>query len=520
MKYIVNRIVELILDNEPSIDKETMIRVDGFDNIAIYEQVAARITLLLEKKGLTVDARLARNKWNSFKKNSENTTILQSMRQHEWIAKEDSITHYRNLHTSNVVVLMGTEDEEDKGGLANCHSITPELLIKTLNGKYHLVFNEDSLTDQDKTLIDRLYKNLFEYEAVDICKLSDIADSWEGRITNSKDFMELFFKGLPVWGFPYRQIELTKQKDVMGRKNVLAGCYRFIVRQMFNSKMSITQYNKYMKKIDYYNSGEAELAKYPSYHECWSEQGVKDYEEFSKVLKEFIVGENIQENTKKLLDVDYCIVEDVLDIGIPTEKKPPKDKVKMLIGEPLEVFANALFTTLAHIKNADISVNNIKFDFTQAEIVCMYSDVEDEEEKQQLLEIWKSICTHCGGVIEYLNKRMWTVNENDITLTCFPKNFLIPAQAYHYIEEDVYVKSATANKSVSKINFSTCYEVNGKSFHHDFQWKFDTASSWDKNFGELCQQDFCNDKDGNFIPLSEISKINSLIFSKIGRAHV
>ena len=199
MKYIVNRIVELILDNEPSIDKETMIRVDGFDNIAIYEQVAARITLLLEKKGLTVDARLARNKWNSFKKNSENTTILQSMRQHEWIAKEDSITHYRNLHTSNVVVLMGTEDEEDKGGLANCHSITPELLIKTLNGKYHLVFNEDSLTDQDKTLIDRLYKNLFEYEAVDICKLSDIADSWEGRITNSKDFMELFFKGLPVW---------------------------------------------------------------------------------------------------------------------------------------------------------------------------------------------------------------------------------------------------------------------------------------------------------------------------------
>ena len=514
MKYIVNRIVELILDNEPSIDKETMIRVDGFDNIAIYEQVAARITLLLEKKGLTVDVRLARNKWNFFKKNTENTTILQSMRQHEWIAKEDSITHYRNLHTSNVVVLMGTEDEEDKGGLANCHSITPELLIKTLNGKYHLVFNEDSLTDQDKALIDRLYKNLFEYEAVDICKLSDIADSWEGRITNSKDFMELFFKGLPVWGLPYRQIELPKQKDVMGRKNVLAGCYRFIVRQLFNSKMSITQYNKYIKKIDYYNSGKAELAKYPSYHECWSEQGVRDYEEFSKVLKEFIVGENIQENTKKLLDVDYCIVEDVLDIGIPTEKKPPKDKVKTLIGEPLEVFANALFTTLAHIKNADISVNNIKFDFTQAEIVCMYSDIEDEEEKQQLLETWKSICTHCGGVIEYLNKRMWTVNENDITLTCFPKNFLIPAQAYHYIEEDVYVKSATANKSVSKINFSTCYEVNGKSFHHDFQWKFDTASSWDKNFGELCQQDFCNDKDGNFIPLSEILKINSLIFSK------
>lgn len=514
MKYVVNRIVELILGNEPSADKETMIRVDGFDDIAIYEKVAASITSLLGEKGLTINVKLAKNKWNYFKQNSENTTIIQSMRQHEWIAEEDSITHYRNLHSSNVVVLMGTEDEEDKGGIANSHSITPETLVKTLNGKYHLVFNEDSLTEQENDLIDRLYKDLFEYEAIDICKLSKIADLWDGKITNGADFVELFFKALPLWGLPCRRLELPKKKDIMGRKNVLSDCYRFMIRQLFNSKMSIKQYERYIQKIDYYNSGEAELAKYPSNHECWSEQGIKDYDEFSKILKEFIIGENIQENSKKLLDVDYCIIEDVLDIGIPTEKKPPKDKVKTLVGEPLEVFANALFITLAHIKNEDISVDNIKFDFTLAEIVCMYSDIEDEKEKQQLLETWKSICTHCGGVIEYLNKRMWTVNEKEITVTCSPDNFLIPAQAYHYIEEDVYVKPAAANKAVSKINFSVCYEVNGKRFHHDFQWKFDVSNSWDKNFGELCLQSVCNNKDGNFIPISEILKINSLIFSK------
>ena len=231
-------------------------------------------------------------------------------------------------------------------------------------------------------------------------------------------------------------------------------------------------------------------------------------------MKEFIIGENLSENTSKLLTVDYSIVEDVLEIGVPTGKKAPKDKVKTLIGEPLEVFTNALFTTLAHIKNADISIENIEFRFSQAEIVCMYSDIEDDEEQQQLLDTWKAICTHCGGVIEYLNKRMWTVNNNDITLSCQPEGFLIPAQAYHFIEEDAMIKSASANKSVSKISFSTCYDVNGKKFHHDFQWKFDAANSWDKNFGELCLQDFCRDKDGIYIPLSEITKINSLIFSK------
>ena len=109
---------------------------------------------------------------------------------------------------------------------------------------------------------------------------------------------------------------------------------------------------------------------------------------------------------------------------------------------------------------------------------------------------------------------MWTVNYNDITLSCQPEGFLIPAQAYHFIEEDAMIKSASANKSVSKISFSTCYDVNGKKFHHDFQWKFDAANSWDKNFGELCLQDFCKDKEGIYIPVSEINKINSLIFSK------
>ena len=514
MKYVVNRIIELIMDNEPSKDKETMIRVDGFDSIKIYEQVASKLSEELLKEGLSLDIKLAKNKWNAFKKKSDNTTILQSMMQHNWVAEEDSMTHYRNLHDSNVVVLLGTEDEEDKGGLANFQSITPDILIKTLNGKYHLIFNDDSFTDSDNEVIDRLYKDLFEFEAIDICKLSDIADSWNGKISNSKDFIELFFNELPTWGLPLRRLELPKRQEIMGRKNVLAGCHRFIVRQPFNSKMSITQYNKYMKRIDYYNSGEADLAKYPGDNDCWSEQGISNYDEFSKVLKEFIIGENLSENTSKLLMVDYSIVEDVLEIGIPTGKKPPKDKVKTLIGDPLEVFTNALFTTLAHIKNADINIENIEFRFSQAEIVCMYSDIEDDEEQQQLLDTWKAICTHCGGVIEYLNKRMWTVNYNDITLSCQPEGFLIPAQAYHFIEEDAMIKSASANKSVSKISFSTCYDVNGKKFHHDFQWKFDAANSWDKNFGELCLQDFCKDKEGIYIPVSEINKINSLIFSK------
>lgn len=514
MKYVIDRIVELILEKEPSSDMETMIRVDGFENVAIYERVAAKLTSELESEGISLDIKLAKNKLKSFKKNVENTTILQSMVQHGWVSDAESITYYRNLHASNVLVLLGTEDEEDKGGLANCYSITPDLISKTLGGKYYkLFYNDDSFVDTDREIIDKLYKDLFEFVAIDICKLSDIADTWTDKITNIKDFIELFFEGLPVWGLPKRQLELPKVQEITRGRNCLRSCYSFIKRQLFSKKMSIIQYNKYIEKIDYYNSGKAELAKYTSEHDCWRTQSVKDYEEFAKVVKEFIRGENIHVNTEILLGIDFSIVEDVLDIGIPVEKKPPKDKVTTLVGEPLEVFAHALFLTLAHINDVDILIDEIEFSFTQAEIVCVYSSAEDDEEKQQLLDTWIAICVHCGGVIEYLNKRMWSVNGNDVTLTSSPKDFLYPTNALHYID-DVRVKPAGANKTISKISFSTVYTVDGKKYHHDFQWKFGINNSWDKNFSELCLQDFCSYKDGNYIPVTEITKINALIFSK------
>ncbi|WP_181966333.1 hypothetical protein, partial [Adlercreutzia equolifaciens] len=107
----------------------------------------------------------------------------------------------------------------------------------------------------------------------------------------------------------------------------------------------------------------------------------------------------------------------------------------------------------------------------------------------------------------------WSVNGNDVTLTSSPKDFLYPTNALHYID-DVRVKPAGANKTISKISFSTVYTVDGKKYHHDFQWKFGINNSWDKNFSELCLQDFCSYKDGNYIPVTEITKINALIFSK------
>ena len=512
MKYIVDEIVNLIVNKAVDTQNETMIRVDGFESVELYEKIAQKTKQVLSGKGITSEIRLAKNKWDEFSKNSDNSTVLQSMKQNGWVAEAQSITFYRNLHNSNVLVLLGTEDEEDKGGLLNFYSITPDKLVKNLNGKYHKVFlNEiESLGDDDKDIVDRLYKYLFEFVPKDICKLSDIIDSWSGQIVNIRDFYELFFEALPLWGLEKQKYDLPVDKKGNLNKNCLRSNYNFINRNLF-SKMSMPQYKKYMAKIDYYPK--AELAKFNSDHECWSDQKVNNYDDLAVVLKEFIGGENVEENRKLLIGVDFAIIEDVLGIGIPVEKKPPKNKVTSLVGEPLEVFTQALFLVLNHLSEEDIHVEEIVFEFVQAELVCMYSNTDDDEGAQQLHNTWSNICIHCNDVIEYINKRMWQVNGNDVSLVSEPEQFFSPKNATLNIENS-RVKAASANKKISKISFNVKYKYKDKDFIHEFQWKFNEVNSWCGDFSDICNDEYYDKYAGNYIPIATISKINSLIFAK------
>lgn len=515
MKFIVNSIAELIVNNAPSNDGEMMIRVDGFEDVKIYETLSRKLTEEFAGGDLTVDIKLAKNKWEYFLKNSNESSVLQSLEQHGWIAEVESITYYRNLHKFNIIVLMGTENEEDKGGLLNCYTITPDALVKTLDGRYHEIFTEvaEYFSDSELTNIDKLYKDLFEFVPVDLCKLSDMADGWKDKVSNINDFIELFYRSLPKWGLPYKKLDLPSAKELNNKRNILRTEYNFISRQMFK-KLTITQYKKYQSQLKYYNE---QCEEYCESWEGWSEQEIKTYLEFSDIVMGYIRGENVSEYKDKLISTDFSIVEAVLDMKLPKDPKAPKKTVPTLAGEPLEVFTNALLYTFSNIKAEDVEIEKICFDIVQAEIVCMYSNVKEEEEKQQLLNTWNTVCRHTNGVVEYLNKRMWKVNNTEIELECIPANIFSPKCAITYIDDGI-VKAASSNKTISKISFiAKCYASDGnfvKAPSQEFQWKFEETSAWLHNFSDLCLQEFCNTEDANYIPVATISKINSLLFAK------
>ena len=136
MEYIVNKTVDLINEKTITNDNEAIIRIDGFEDISFYENVASKITNEFKNSNLKIDIKLAKNKWLDFCNDNSKTSSLAIMKQNGWVAEDESITRYRNRHKWHLLILMGTELEEDQGGLLNCYSITPDTIAKDIDGKY------------------------------------------------------------------------------------------------------------------------------------------------------------------------------------------------------------------------------------------------------------------------------------------------------------------------------------------------------------------------------------------------
>lgn len=517
MKYIVDAVVNLIVNNAPEKDGEMMIRVDSFEDIKLYEAISKQVVSALKDKELSVKIKLAKNKWRHFKNNVQDSVYVQSMEQNDWIADEESITHYRNLHDSNVLILLGTEDEEDKGGLLNCFTITPDVLVEELAGNYYDVFSDrlDFGTDEINA-VNKLYKDLFDFVAIDICKLSNLFDEWENRISTIEDFVELFYASLPIWGLPFKKMDLPIMKDLKVKRNILRIEQNFISRQMFK-KLSKTQYNKYKSQIELY---EMEQHEYSSSWSGWKNQAIKSYDELTRVILGYARGECVEEYKAKLIQTDFSIIEAILDIKIVKEKKE-KITIPVVTGEPLEAFSSALLQMLSTVKELGVAVSSFDFDITQAEIVSMYSDNDDDEEKQQLQSTWMTICRHVNGVFDYLNRYMWYVNDEEVNIICTPDNIFSPKCTMVNIDSG-YVKATGANKTISKIEFVVkCKDESGaiiklgnKKMIQSFQWKFCNTDAWLHSFSDICDLENFNNQENIYIPLASVKKITSLLFAK------
>jgi DNA phosphorothioation-dependent restriction protein DptH len=524
MEYIVSALTKYVINQKPQESNKTIFRIDGFEDIRIYDLFCKKIKKQCDSLGLKLIAKLSYPKYTEFKSVSQSRLEFQpsilSMEQNEWVDKDDSLTQYRNILSYDdekiIIILMGTEVVEDKGGLHDTFLVNSSRIQADIRSKYSSVFNKREWEEEERNCIDILFKWLFDLVPVNLYKLSCLADEWDD-IDNIEMFIQRFYKNLPIWGLCKREENLPIVNEIIKstKKNLLNTNYDFIERNTFK-KITKKQFDKYNEKICKYSSDD--LLAFSDQYEGWINQSIKSYDEYAVSLSEFILGKNIKALRGLMLNVDFAITEAVLGLKLQSEKTDSTTTQKVY-GNPLSAMTGTLFYALINI-DAKISesVAKIDFNFTHAKLVNEINVSENITATEQIETNFKNICYVTGGIIDYIAQRNWCLGESEIEVISTPSNFFKPSDTSEQIENG-RITALGMSQSVNKIEFSIVFrdfEGNELGKTKDYEWCFANDENWLYSFTDICNKYKELDKRfiNTFVPLGINKDLKRLMHLK------
>ena len=515
MKYVLEQIQKAIDDQKPSSDAQVRIRLSGFDNPAIYQEICRYAT---EKyQDLDVAAVLAEGKYRYFVEHHADDSVLRSIKESGWLSGGKSLTYFRNLtmEEAQLIILMGTEAVDDQGGLSDIFFVDPSRLISELNGDFHVMFGLKpqrgrEVLPLDAVIIDKMFKDLFSLVPLDICKLSDIIDSW-GYLEDDEDFLNKFYEALPSWGLCKDGQWRRKWKNLRRtRNNVLQENYDFINRKELR-KMNRSQYRKYRQNIERYP--QTDDIMFPPDWDGWYKQRTKSYEELSSILLDFIAGVEVEKNRQLLRQVDFTIIDDVLNLKIKDINPPVTEKKIKVSGAPLSAMTHAVYA-VAGVKSTD-PFDSIRVIINSVELVDAIDPQLEMPESEQLARTWKRICVSAGGVFDYMNTHGIAVDDRELQIVLEPDSIFSPSCAFSNVKQG-NVSAASANKKLNKVSFELIRYFDGSPIEKGstrFEWTFPSNAGWIQSFADLVG--LCDDWEAkqisSFVPVFEIDNYNSLM---------
>ncbi|MGL4450101.1 MAG: ATP-binding protein [Sarcina sp.] len=481
MKKYINEIERLIeVQIKKSANKTIIIRLDSMENPNIYKEICKRFS---NESKVELRAKLSKVKFEEFKNqnNSEWVNDLKYLQDNDFVDFDDAMTRWRNESTEinsqedkNLVLLMGTEVVEDKGGLEDFYCITPETILKIVKTDYSRWFEEIleviGPTKDNKTIIKTLFKVIFKNININLVKLSDFIEVVEKKNLKGIDEVveEICFSLVAFWGIPSIQSKLPKvtglKKGTLKSAEMIEKSYNFINRTKFNKGVTQKGLLSYSKQIDKF-AEEKEIdrtASYPYENPIFS-----DYQEFKDSLLDFIVGKNNLILKEKFMHVDYGLIDTILALKLPGEVKPPTEKEKKVIGEPIEVFIEMILKSCNEFKKfyknkpelVEIKVNEVKL-----------SNCLDTELKQSLVKVYKNLY----GIVDYLND----FHENMKLISIKYFNEIDP----FYLESDVAIKSTATVNELCKINFTIRTSNKEHSQKKEYVYTFKNNDCWINDF--------------------------------------
>lgn len=456
-----------------------IICINSIEDLKVYYEICKNISQYANKKGMDLIAKLSKKKYEHFFQ-KDNNDYLKLMQENDWIDNEGRMTYYRNLASTKsnkqIILLMGTEVVDDKGGLADFYTIDPQSITKKIANQYNELIPANYL---DNALFiasfNLFYSNLFKYIEKDITRLCKQIDYWINNEFSDTEIWESMFKELPkTWGIPPVIDDIPSLAKTAKAKEVkiLDAACKFILRVPYK-KITKTDFLNILKCFDKY---ENDQKKY--YIDYPDGQGHESYQKLKESIIQYVTNRELQTNRELFLQTDFSIVNDIITIKL--DKKVKQSKAKKVSGDPLSVFLT-MFLETAEASSEEIQdFNKVLFCIESIDLGLKGYISEDYDVKAA--EIWGNICNYIGGIETFIQSETWREEEN-LSFALEPQGVFIPQNVSVFINNGYIVNKPSSNNHKISINVKLvdCNDETGEESlieEKKYDWIISPDNEW------------------------------------------
>ena len=503
LRHYINELITIIDTSIIKSHNATFVRVDHFNHPQIYLELCLYYKKISIERNENIITKVSKEKFKILQNGNINQDILEKLANGEFISKDDSFTKWRNDFAENkkTIILMGTENVQDKGGIADFYSVTPLTVQENIGKNYHRWFNEflDDVDPNEKLIINNFFANIFQHVPVDLFKVSQIADEVEIKeITGAAEIVSYLSKRL--WDYfkipnikELRTADITKLRT---SKNIsiFDKSMNFISRKDYKDSLTKAKYLKLENKLKVFEEENPEIVLHYNDEISRYFEGFKG---FKKDLLNFIKGIDLEANRKKLSMLDFNIIDSILDIKLPTSPKETK-KVMDLYGPPLRVYSKMLIDFVKNYKNSvdakEMAGREIKIQVKE----ILLTDVSEADGKYTK---WKALSMSLCGIVDYINDEI-----NDCIQVSYEE--LDPFILESFSDEKV--KHTNAVEKLSKIHFNLSFEGSPMK---EYRWVFSPHDYWLQSFSFLINYKDSYKENEDILPIFYTKGLGNLLNS-------
>ncbi|WP_294362361.1 DNA translocase FtsK [uncultured Clostridium sp.] len=527
----MNRYIDIISEVlEKSLNKEkkfNLIKLENFISPKIYLEVCKKINDKLSSWDAEFIAKLSLEKYNNWIKVDEYREALEELDKFGWIEKKDHITKWRNYpftgHTkATILLLMGTEDVEDKGSLNEFNTICTETI------EYYIGTNFSKLmtnyTEEFNSKIDNIYTKIFSYTEKDLLRLSSYFETVENK--EDYEIIEDIFRTLNSWwNIPnifniFNEIKIDKLEK--GKIDILEKAYKFSRRIGIDSYQSDNKLKKFNSNFDGYFSDQLIVSSI-------TPEELGEYASKIPLLKEDIVkyikGIEINRIKNKLFSMNFSIINKILNIK-STSNPNGSDKTIKVKGDPFIALSLPILIEIGNLKSEEKNIlTNIKIKINKIALTRT-REIQDNDEDQHSLLIgkWNNYSRFLGGIETLINRQALANLEGEEIITTFVYQNMDGIEKYPFDLDNVkelvdtgILKSSSENESKSKIELEYTLTLNNdKQYTSKYIWLISDYDTWSYSLNMLNDINFLSiiDLDERVIPFGYSEKLDTAIISK------